>query len=93
MVRGRFDLSDTALENLELFDVTPAEVLEALRATTRLAQHIGDDMLRIIAVTRLGRLLEIVLVERDDDEWGIFLAREAGGRAKQAFDDWAGDPT
>jgi hypothetical protein len=93
MVRGRFDFSDTALENLDLFGVEPAEVLEALRAPTRLVQHIDDDMLRIVAATALGRLLEVVLIERGDDEWLIFLAREAGGRAKQAFEDWAGGPT
>jgi hypothetical protein len=92
MVRGRFDFSDTALDNLDLFGVTPQEVLEALGAPSRLAQHIDDDMLRIVAPTSLGRLLEVVLTERGDDEWSIFLAREAGGRAKQAFDDWAGGP-
>jgi hypothetical protein len=93
MVRGRFNFSDTALDNLDLFGVSADEVLEALRAPIRLAQHIDDDMLRIVAATALGRLLEIVLIERGDDEWSIFLAREAGGRAKQAFDDWAGGPT
>jgi hypothetical protein len=93
MVRGRFDFTDTALDNLELFGVTPAEVLEALRAPSRLAQHIDDDMLRLVAPTARGRLLEIVLTERGDDEWAIFLAREAGGRAKQAFEDWLGGTT
>jgi hypothetical protein len=92
MVRGRFNFSDTALDNLELFGVTPHEVLEALGAPSRLVQHIDDDMLRIVAPTALGRLLEIVLTERGDDEWSVFLGREAGGRAKQAFDDWAGGP-
>ncbi|MGC9665631.1 hypothetical protein ACNTMW_03635 [Planosporangium sp. 12N6] len=92
MVRGRFDFSHTALDNLELFGVTPREVLEALGAASRLVQHIDDDMLRVVAPTSLGRLLEVVLTERGDDEWVVFLAREAGGRAKQAFDDWAGGP-
>ena len=86
---SRFSFSDEALGNLNVYDVTPGEVWEALHGSRRIIRHLGDDVMVVYAATRQGRRLAILLAEADraDNDWDILSARDLGHAEAKRYDE------
>jgi hypothetical protein len=75
----RFNWTVDALESVEAQGLQPAEVQAALTGPgPRLMQRVNGDVLRVIARTPAGLLVEVWLGEQPDGEYDIWTAFEAG---------------
>ncbi len=75
----RFNWTVDALESVEDQGLQAADVQAALTGPgPRLLQAINDDVLRVIARTAAGLLIEVWLTEQPDGEYDIWTAFEAG---------------
>jgi len=75
----RFNWTVDALESVEAQGLQVADVQAALIGPgPRLMQPINDDVLRVIARTPAGLLIEVWLTEQPDGEYDIWTAFEAG---------------
>jgi len=86
----RYSWTLDALERVRAQGLTRAEVHEALDSHPRLEQPVNGVTRRVLARTRVGRLIEVWLRESGvDEEFEVWTAFEAGmvGRAmwKNAF--------
>jgi hypothetical protein len=75
----RFNWTVDALESVEAQGLQAAEVQAVLTGPgPRLTQPINGDVLRVIARTPAGLLIEVWLTEQPDGEYDIWTAFEAG---------------
>jgi hypothetical protein len=75
----RFNWTVDALEGVEAQGLQPAEVQAALTGSgPRLMQRVNGDVLRVIARTPAGLLVEVWLSEQPDGEYDIWTAFQAG---------------
>jgi hypothetical protein len=88
-VGSRFSFTDEALANLRLYDVTAAEVWQALHSTQRVIRHLGDDVMVVYAATRRGRRLAVLLAESDhtDNDWDVLSARQLSDIEAKRYDE------
>ncbi|GAB2920094.1 hypothetical protein GCM10027280_03970 [Micromonospora polyrhachis] len=88
-VGRRFSFTDEALGNLKVYDVTPAEVWEALHSARRIIRHLGDDVMIVYATAHRGRRLAILLAEADrvDHDWDILSARDLSDSESKRYDE------
>jgi hypothetical protein len=88
-VGNRFSFTDEALSNLEVYEVTPGEVWEALHSARRVIRHLGDDVMVVYATARRGRRLAILLAEADrpGNDWDILSARELSDSESKRYDE------
>jgi hypothetical protein len=85
----RFSFTAEGLENLSVYDVTPAEVWQALRGTRRVIRHLGDDVMVVYAATRDGRRLAVLLAEADHTghDWEVLSARDLSDSESKRYDE------
>lgn len=85
----RFGFTDEALDNLKIYEVTPAEVWEALHGPRRVIRHLGDDVMVVYAAARRGRRLAILLAEADhgENDWDILSARDLSDSESKRYDE------
>jgi hypothetical protein len=75
----RFNWTVEALEGVEDQGLQPTEVQAALTGPgPRLLQRVNGDVLRVVARTPTGLLVEVWLTEQVDGEYDIWTAFEAG---------------
>jgi len=75
----RFNWTVDALEGVEAQGLVPAEVQAVLTGPgPRLLQRVNGDVLRVVARTPAGLLIEVWLTEQPDREYDIWTAFEAG---------------
>jgi len=75
----RFNWTVDALESVEAQGLRAADLQAALTGPgPRLMQTVDDDVLRVIARTPAGLLIEVWLREQPDGEYDIWTAFEAG---------------
>lgn len=88
-VASRFSFTDEGLDNLRVFDVSPAEVWQALHNTRRVIRHLGDDVMVVYATAREGRRLAILLAEADhtDNDWDVLSARDLTDIESKRYDE------
>jgi hypothetical protein len=77
------------LSNLSVYEVTPAEVWQALHSSRRIIRHLGDDVMVVYAVARHGRRLAILLAEADhtDNDWDVLSARDLTEIESKRYDE------
>jgi hypothetical protein len=75
----RFNWTVDALQSVEAQGLQPADVQAVLTGPgPRLMQTVNDDVLRVVARTPAGRLVEVWLTEQPDGEYDIWTVFEAG---------------
>lgn len=86
---SRFSFTEDALANLRVYDVTPAEVWQALRGRQRVIRHLGDDAMVVYARSTAGRRLAILLAEagHSDNDWDILSARDLTDVESKRYDE------
>jgi hypothetical protein len=91
-VASRFSFTDEGLDNLRVYDVTPAEVWQALHSGHRIIRHLGDDVMVVYATARGGRRLAILLAEADhsDNDWDVLSARDLTETESKRYDEALG---
>jgi hypothetical protein len=88
-VASRFSFTDEGLDNLRVYDVSPAEVWQALHSANRLIRHLGDDVMVVYANAGKGRRLAILLAEADhtDNDWDVLSARDLTDIESKRYDE------
>jgi hypothetical protein len=88
MVGRRFSFTDEALGNLQVYEVTPGEVWEALHGGRRVIRRL-DECTLVYAATARGRRLAILLAESEsgDNDWDILAARDLSDSEAKRFDE------
>ncbi|HYN95075.1 MAG TPA: hypothetical protein VES42_14595 [Pilimelia sp.] len=86
---SRFSFTDEGLDNLRVYDVSPAEVWEALHSAHRVIRHLGDDVMVVYAAARRGRRLAVLLAEADhaDNDWEVLSARDLTDIESKRYDE------
>jgi hypothetical protein len=79
----RFNWTVDALESVEAQGLQPAAVQEALTGPgPRLLQRVNGDVLRVVARTPAGLMVEVWLTEQADGEYDIWTAFDAGAASR-----------
>jgi hypothetical protein len=88
----RFNWTVDALEHVEAQGLQPGEVQAALAGPgPRLMQRVNGDVLRVIARTPAGMLIEVWLIEQPDGEYDIWTAFQAGPVSQARWSNAFGD--
>ncbi len=87
-MKERFSFTPAGLDNLAVYEISPAEAWRALSAPKRLARYLDTDLKALFAEVAPRRRIVLFLVEAatEDSDWLVVAGRPMAPDESDVFD-------